>query len=557
MLLAGLLLLTGCAAPGSPTASSTGDTAAVAAPKKMVTAIRGNPKSVSNALNSGQGGRIDGGSELSGLVSSGLTVLDQRNQRVPVLAEAVPTVENGLWRLLPDGRMETTWKIRDGTVWHDGTPFSAEDVVFSARVDQDPNLPFVPNRIYRFSERIEAPDGRTVRITWKEPYIRADEAVFNPAFPRHLLADAHAAGDGEAFINLPYWSSGFVGNGPFAVRDFALDSHVTLAAFDRYVLGRPRIDEIVVKFLVDDNAIVANILAGEVDLTLGAGMSLEQAIQVRDRWPAGTMKAITSSWIRMDTQFLNPDPPILLNPQFRKALITAVDRREMADSLVYGISDVAHSSIGPSEPEYRHIEQSIVRYEYDARRASQMLEALGLRPGGDGMLADAAGRPVSVQIMANQDDANAKPQLAVLDYWRRVGITPDAEVVTPQRQRDPAYRSTFRSFSLQAGVGYGADGVNSLLSTEARLPEKNYVGGNYTRYSNPEVDALVNRYFTTIPLAERMQVLGELVNRMTDELIYFPLYWRVTPTLIHNRLSGAGAVGEGSQFANAHLWEVK
>lgn len=511
---------------------------------------------MSNALNSGQGGRIDGGSELGGLTSSGLTVLDQANQRVPVLAEAVPTVENGLWRVLPDGRMETTWRIREGALWHDDAPLTAEDIVFTARVDQEPNLPWVPNRIYRFIEKIEANDARTVKISWKQPYIRADEAAFNPAFPRHLLAEA-LAGDSDAFINLPYWSSSFVGNGPFAVRDFALDSHVTLRAFDRYVLGKPKLDEIVVKFIADDNTIVANILAGEVDLTLGAGMSLEQAIQVRDRWPAGALKAITSSWIRMDTQFLNPDPDLLLNPQFRKALITAIDRREMVESLVYGISDVAHSSIGPSEPEYRHVEAAIVRYDYDARQATQILEDLGLRKGTDGMFLDGAGKPISIQIMATQDDANAKPQLAVLDYWKRVGITPEAEVVTPQRQRDPAYRSNFRSFSLQAGVGYGADGVNSLVSSEARLPEKNYVGTNYTRFSNPEVDLLVNRYFTTIPLPDRMQTLSLLVRRMTDELVWFPLYWRVTPTLIHSRLSGAAAVGEGSQFANAHLWDVK
>src|SRR5205807_2116366 len=112
---------------------------------------------------------------------------------------------------------------------------------------------------------------------------------------------------------------------------------------------------------------------------------------------------------------------------------------------------------------------------------------------------DAAGKPLSIQIMATQDDANAKPQFAVLDAWKSIGITPDAEIVTAQRQRDLAYRANFRNFALQSGVGYGADGVNALLSSEARTPERNYVGGNYTRYMNPETDALVQRYFTTIP----------------------------------------------------------
>src|SRR5439155_16464328 len=174
----------------------------------------------------------------------------------------------------------------------------------------------------------------------------------------------------------------FVGSGPFQVKEFVRDQYTTLTAFDRYVLGRPKIDELQVRFIPDDNALVANILAGEVELTLGPGVSLEQGIQVRDRWPQGRMLTGPSSYINMNTQFLNPDPPILADVRFRKALYTAIDRQQLVDELTFGLSTMAESSIHPSEPEYPYVESSIVRYQFDPRAATQPIESLGYRKGG-------------------------------------------------------------------------------------------------------------------------------------------------------------------------------
>jgi ABC-type transport system substrate-binding protein len=98
--------------------------------------------------------------------------------------------------------------------------------------------------------------------------------------------------------------------------------------------------------------------------------------------------------------------------------------------------------------------------------------------------------------------------------------------------------------------------VNALLSREARTAERNYVGGNYTRYMNPEIDVLVERYFTTIPFADRMLILGQLVRHTTENHIWMPLYWRVLPTLVHHRVRGVSPTGQGNQWWNAHLWEV-
>jgi peptide/nickel transport system substrate-binding protein len=406
-------------------------------------------------------------------------------------------------------------------------------------------------------------DDRTVKVVWKEPYIRADQASvgtsglpLNPPFPRHLLEQPYTT-DKDTFQTLPYWTTEFVGTGPFQVKEFARDQYATLVAFDRYVLGRPKLDEVQVRFIPDDNALVANILAGEVQLTLGPGVSLEQGIQVRDRWQEGKMLAGPSSYINMNVQFLNPDPPILSDVRFRKALYMALDRQQLVEELTFGLSSVAESSIHPSEPEYPFVQPSIVRYQFDPRAATQAIEGLGYRKGTDGMFVDGGGRPLVINVMATQDDANAKPQVAVLDFWKSIGVTPEQEVVTQQRQRDLQYRANFKAFSVQAGISSSADGMSAAHSREARVgPQFN--GRNYTRYSNPEVDTLVDRYFTTISFRDRVQVLAQLVHQTTDNLVWMPLYWRVLPTLVDSRISDVSPLNEATdQWWNAHLWDLR
>jgi ABC-type transport system substrate-binding protein len=221
-----------------------------AAPKRLVAAIRGNPASVSNVLNAGGGGRIDGAVEMSGLTSSGFAVQGQRGQWLPVLAEQLPSLQNGTWTLLPDGRMETSWTIKKGALWHDGAPLTSQDVIFTTTMLRDASMPWIVDPVYRYIESVQAVDDRTVKVIWNQAYIRADQLPMNPVFPGHLLEERYQS-DKENVVNLPFWTSDFVGTGPFRVRGFVRDSHLDLVAFDGYVLGRPKLDELEVRFIAD------------------------------------------------------------------------------------------------------------------------------------------------------------------------------------------------------------------------------------------------------------------------------------------------------------------
>src|SRR5205823_15053455 len=148
------------------------------------------------------------------MVGSGLTVgRDLDSVFVPQLAEAVPSAENGLWKIFPDGTMETTWRIRAGARWHDGTALTSEDLLFTAQLEQDKDLPVVIDPAYGVVASITAPDPQTVTVTWKSPYITADQFFSQPPVPKHILEPPYLANK-DSFVGLPYWNTAFVGAGP-------------------------------------------------------------------------------------------------------------------------------------------------------------------------------------------------------------------------------------------------------------------------------------------------------------------------------------------------------
>jgi peptide/nickel transport system substrate-binding protein len=264
-----------------------------------------------------------------------------------------------------------------------------------------------------------------------------------------------------------------------------------------------------------------------------------------------------SSFLQVFPQLLNPSPSVITNPDFRRALLQAVDRQEMVESIQAGVVPVAHVFIAPDEPEYKAVEPSIVKYTFDSRRAGQMIEQLGYTKGTDGAYRDAAGQKLSVEIRATAGDLNQKTMFSVGSYWQRLGLETDLVAVPPQRAPDLEYRSTFPGFAVQRQGGE-IDFLQNFHSRQARTPENRYAGNNNTRYMNPELDALIDRYMTTIPHQERMQAASQVIHHITDLVVELPLYYDTQPTLIGNRVLNVRPSGGTTQTAwNAHEWDVR
>ncbi len=498
-----------------------------------------------------------GTAEFEMLVNAGLTIRGVREPFEPQLAEAAPSVENGLWTLLADGRMETTWKLRPNARWQDGVPFSAEDVVFTAKVLQDEELDFIHDARFTAIDAIEAPNSRTVTVRWKRPSIEADElfaaglARGALPLPRHILEGPYLANK-ATFSQLPFWTSDFVGTGPYRVQEWVRDSHIILTANDGYVLGRPKIHEIEVRFITSSPTLVANILAGAVELPLGRGISLDQASELRNQWRDGAIvmtPASTPSQVQI--QHRNPNPPIIRNLQFRRALYHALDRNELAAGLTEGFGTIAHSGLPIDHPAYREAEDAVVRYDHDPATSSRLLEGLGYTRGADGIFQDAAGQRLAVEIRATEGE-NFRRVLAVADQWRTAGVATEPVMIPRARASDLEYRLTFPAF--ESGGNYGNfRNLRDIRTAELATPENGYRGRNDGSYATPELDGLIDRFYVTLPMRERVDILRSIFRHLTEQVVVMYLYRGANATIVANRISNVLP----EYFGNVYEWDVK
>ncbi|MBM2812644.1 MAG: hypothetical protein HW416_3403 [Chloroflexi bacterium] len=333
-----------------------------------------------------------------------------------------------------------------------------------------------------------------------------------------------------------------------------------MEANDAYALGHPKIDQLEVKFIPDSNTVIANLLAGTVDVTLGASFSLENGRQILGRMPGAGMYLAPRGAINAFPQFLNTDPPIVLNLQFRRALLHAADRQAMVDNLMFGQTDIAHSFVNPVEAVYRSVESSIVRYDYDQRRAGELVEGLGYTRGGDGMFRNPAGQTIQlrVDVQGGRGDPTEKSALALVDNWRQVGVDAEVFVIPTALQDNAEFRSTFPAFDLARRGNYRFSLYSVLGSTEAPLPENRFRGGNRGRYMSAELDALIERHDGSISERDRNALLGQIVHHVTDQAVLVGLFFDLDATVHSERMQNiTGFAERTTQAWNAHLWDVK
>ncbi|HEY3117498.1 MAG TPA: ABC transporter substrate-binding protein [Chloroflexota bacterium] len=539
-----MTVVAGCAAPQGR--ESAGTSGAPAAPKRIVAAISGDPRTVYSSF--GANG-VRGADVLNILLNSGLANLDHTATMRPLLAQEVPSVENGLWQVFPDGTMDLSWRVRDGAKWHDGTPLTFDDFAFTVQVLQDGELPFpLESAALKGLQGVEAVDSRTVRLHWSALNINADRifAVIGPPLPRHLLENTYQDNKPN-FTDLPYWSSAFIGNGPYKIRDWEPGTLVRLQAFDGYVLGRPKIDEIELRYILDPAIMVSNVLAGDIDITLGRNFSPEQAAGVRRQWQEGRVDVgLLSSALNIWPQFIDPSPTVLLDVRFKRALFRALDRETMADVLEGGLTPVAQSWLLPNLPEYPSLEHYIVKYDYDTRAAAQEIEGIGYTRGPDGMFRDGGGQPLAVELRTTQlPEINAQTQLTVQNDWQKAGLTVDLNSRPPQ-STDPLYTVTYPGLYL---VRYPADVFTGAGPVQARVVKNG-------RYQHPDLDVLMEKFEKTMARSERLDITGQIIRHMTDQVTVMTLFYDPGTGFVRNRLLNVPPLGDQIPW-NAWEWDVK
>jgi len=548
------------AAPSAPSApSAPGGEARASQPaqlKIMTIALQGEPTSVHPIMGGEVGGSPAG--HVNGALHHRLTTYDNKGNPIAQVATEVPSLERGTWALNPDGTMQTTYRLRPNVLWHDGQALTAGDVVLGWRVARDPELPIGNRDVAGLVSAIDTPDDTTAILHWSKPYPQANvlsDFEMSP-LPRHLLEQAYTA-DKESFQRLPYWTTEFIGVGPYRLDRWELGSRWVLKAFDQYYGGPAKIATVILAFISDESTTTANMFAGTVDGEI-RGIDFSKVMLVKDEWEkAGRKPLVTVESVGtrvVEAQYRDPRPAAIADARIRRGLMHAIDRQSMAETIYGGYTATADSVVVPDDPRYGWVKDAPTRYAYDQRRALEILAEAGWRRGADGNVLSAAGERVQLSLWTTAGGQWESSQAINADGWRAIGISVEEYVIPSARARDREVTSSFPNF-------YGAfynlaylTPVRVVMASECPTVENRYVGINRGCYQNTELDGVASALVTAVTPPEQQRLWADLIRLQSRELPIMPMTHVVQANAFREGVSGP--VGESWRAGSSYLWNL-
>jgi peptide/nickel transport system substrate-binding protein len=494
------------------------------------------------------------------LFNAGLTFLDEHETPQPYLAERLPQLNTDTWRVSADGRMETTWHLRPGITWHDGTPFSAEDFVFAWRVYTDPDTGGFTPAPQGLMDEVVAPDPRTVVIRWKQPYGEADQLStdFLP-LPRHILEPVFQRDRGDVFLGHPYWTREYVGLGPFKVERWEPGAFIEGSAFAGHVWGKPKFGSVHVQFVSDPNTALARLLSEAAHIADDESLRFQQGVTLKREWgprSAGTVLLNPNQLRYIQVQF-RPEfaaPRAVLDLRVRKALAHAIDKQALADGLLEGEGKGTDTMISPLVGYFADVDRVVTKYPYDLRRTEQLMAEAGFTKSSDGLYATGGERfsPELRTIAGAQEEQ----EMAILaDAWRQAGVDVKPYVLPVAQSQDGLVLASFPA--LATATSGGVTGTEQLFKKIATVgapaPENRWRGSALGGWSNPRYDGLYDAFNTTLDRKAREQVVAQMMQLVSEELPIFTLYHNFTVTAHVAALNGP----RGGTAWNVQEWELR
>lgn len=552
MLMAVVIGGSACAGPGQR-ASDSGGAPGPAAPKVLTIGSLGEPVTIEGFT--GQGGSRGGAGVLADLAHNHLTVIDPLDQAHAQLAVELPSVERGTWKVNADNTMEMTWKLHPNVKWHDGMPLTSADFVFSLTLHKDPELAHAFAGAARLMESSTAPDAETFVVRWSRIDVTALRALALTPFPKHLLEEPYRA-DKQAFVNSARFTTDFVGVGPYRLSVWERGSHIELTRFDDYFQGRPPLDRVVIRAIGDTNTVVANLLAGGVDLVMGSLIELDTAFELRRRWE-GTgnqirvepIPRITYHELMMRPEYAKPlnALPVLA---VRQGLYTAIDRASITEVVTGGMGPVSDSWITPGDPLRRDLEASIVKYPYSATRAQQLVSQAGWNRGPDGILVDGSGQRLDLELWANPQ-SNDKSGTITIDNWKAIGVNASFHVLSAAQGEDREYQAQ-RPGPLLTGAFI--DGLHDRYDGRDLASAANrWAGRNRAGFVNQRADQLLDQLKATVDPRERLPLMREQLQIFSSEVALMPLFWE--PRAVAALAGVKGDIHPYNSSWNAFTWD--
>ena len=432
------------------------------------------------------------------------------------------------WEVSPDG-LVITFHLNPAATFSDGTPVTADDVVFTYQTITNPEIDCRSTASYfEYCKGCEKVDDRTVRFTWKKPYFLSLEYSGIIVLPKHVYQFT----DPKKFNDI---NDLLVGSGPytFTKGDWKTGQHIILERNQKYWGNPPALDRVVYQFILEDQPAVQALLAGELDFLAVLPewfVKLRERKEVTDRF-----QFLRYSTYRNGYSYIgwnNARPPFN-DARVRLAMTHLVWREQILKYLDHDVGSVA---TGPFWPQSPQDDKCIKPWPYDREAARRLLKEAGWEDrNGDGWLENAEGKRFEFEFTAPGSDQNTRDLVRILkEEFRRAGI--DMQVRFCEWSIFTVKLDN-RDFDVVV-LGWGGGNVEEdpyQVFHSSQIADR---GSNFTSFRSPEADRLIELARQTLGESKRMDLWHQFHRLLHREQPYTFLFDRESLRLVSNRIKG-------------------
>ena len=477
----------------------------------------------------------DGAShDVGNMIYDGLVKADKDLNYVGAMAES--------WEFSPDC-LELTWKLKRDIKWHDGHPFTAEDVLFTYQAMINPKTPTAYKEDFLAVKSAVVIDPYTFRVRYERPLAKAVQSWAMWMLPKHLLEKYVA--DGK--LKESPENSRPVGTGPYRFQEWKSGEKVVLVSNNEYYDGRPYLGRVVYRVIPNQGTIFLELKAKGVDLaSLTAIQYARQTEYPAFRKAFRKYRYPSSAY----TYFgFNLKDPRFADRRVRQAFAHAIDKQELMEGVLMGL---AREATGPIRPGTWAYTNKVARYDYSPGKAKALLAEAGWKDNGDGVLRDKDGKAFSFTIRTNQGNEERKKVAEILQQrLAAIGVKTEIQVIEwASFIKEFIKKKRFEAVVLGWGVGTDPDQYGVWHSSQMGPDQLNQIS-----YANPEVDRLLEEGRASCHQQERIKYYHRFQEVLAEDQPIVFLYFRDALPVVSSRVQGIQPAPSGI-FYNFIQWYV-
>jgi peptide/nickel transport system substrate-binding protein len=510
--------------------------------------------------------------QAASLVLEPLARYNEKGELTPYLAESIPTVENGG---VSQDLQTITWKLKDGLLWSDGSPVTADDAVFTWQYCTDPKGGCAQLSNFSDVTGIEAVDPQTIKITFSVPKPFPYGPLVgaqSPLIQKQQFADCL----GEKAPTCTEANTKPVGTGPFTVTDFKANDVVTLAANANYRdAAKPAFATAVIKGGGDPASAARSVLeTGEYDYAWNTQVEPEILAQMAAAGKGDVLSAFGALVERLQVNQTDPDPalgaerstaahphPFLTDPNVVRALSLAIDREILVET-GYGEAGRPTCNLVPAPEINASKNNDSWCMAQDMEGAKKLLDDAGWKPGADGVR-EKDGKKLSILYQTSTNSVRQAAQALIKQWWEELGVAVELRNIDAAVffGADPGSPDTLQKFyadvEMYANEFDGTDPEKYLgewACSEFPRPETQWQGGNTSRWCNKDFDAALDQLAKTAGAEARAKIIIQANDLIAESPSFIGLIHRGRLSAASKTLAGVKMNAWDSELWNAADW---